>query len=91
MSYRWVTDSCRIDNREPTSSMTNPPQTLCQQRLTAICNLVDTYPSQDAAMKRLDEPLRLFDPFARVILENIGGVILLIARDLWVRMRGWLR
>ena len=42
MSDRWVTDSYQIDNREPTSSMTNPPQTLCQQRLTAICNLADT-------------------------------------------------
>ncbi len=30
MSDRWVTDSYQIDNREPTSSMTNPPQTLCQ-------------------------------------------------------------
>ena len=42
-------------------------------------------------MKRLDEPLGLFDPFARAILANIGVVILLIARDLWVRKRGWLR
>ncbi len=30
MSDRWVTDSCRIDNREPTSSMMNPLLTLCQ-------------------------------------------------------------
>ncbi len=91
MSYRSITDSYRIDNREPSSSMTNPPQTLCQQRLTAICNLVDTYPSHDVPMKRLDELLRLFDPFTRAILENIGRVILLIARDLLVRKRGWLR
>ena len=57
MSYRWVTDSYRIDNREPTSSMTNPPQTLCQYRLTAICNLVDTHASHDVQMKQLDELL----------------------------------
>ena len=30
MSDRSITDSYRIDNREPTSSMTTPPQTLCQ-------------------------------------------------------------
>jgi len=59
--------------------------------LIAICHLVDTYAIHDVPMKPLDELLRLFDPFARAILENIGGVILLIARDLWVRKRGWLR
>ncbi len=37
--------------------MTTPPQTLCQYRLTAICNLVDTYPSHDVQMKQLDELL----------------------------------
>ncbi len=61
MSDRWVTDSYRIDDREPTSSMTNPPQTLCQQRLTAICNLVDTHAIHDVPMKRLDELLSPHD------------------------------
>jgi hypothetical protein len=37
--------------------MTNPPQTLCQQRLTVICNLVDTHASHDVPMKQLDELL----------------------------------
>ena len=37
--------------------MTNPPQTLCQQRLTAICNLVDTHAIHDVPMKQLDELL----------------------------------
>ena len=91
MSDRSITDSYRIDNREPTSSITNPPQTLCQQRLSAICHLADTYAIHDVPMERLDELLRLFDLFARAILESIGGVILLIARDLRVRKRGWLR
>ncbi len=41
--------------------MTNPPQTPCQQRLTAICNLVDTYAIHDVRMKRLDELLSPHD------------------------------
>jgi excisionase family DNA binding protein len=37
--------------------MTDPPQTLCQYRLSAICNLVDTYAIHNVPMTRLDELL----------------------------------
>ena len=35
--------------------------------------------------------VRLLDPIANALIQNAGGLILLIAGYLWLRKRGWLR
>ena len=35
--------------------------------------------------------VRLLDPIANALIQNAGGLLLLIGGYLWARKRGWLR
>ena len=35
--------------------------------------------------------IRLLDPIANALIQNAGGLLLLMAGYLWLRKRGWLR